>query len=215
MGPLRTKFLNSVLRASRDNVTSSFYIFPILWVCERMSQMKSYNLRILVLILIAFCPSSMLAEDQAGSLNKEQVSASMKKVEKVLSARHIHPKITELEEIAGGEEALVAGLLQLRTDKKRPFLALRAEKYLLRYATREDVEKALEEDLSPGANPRLAQVIAVHIDSIESQETRRKIALLILERAKADVQFQKYAQVLYGSKDVAVRSLAKEALERK
>lgn len=125
-----------------------------------------------------------------------------------LSARHFEMSTAQLEQLAGGEEALVAKLLAVRTQEKPPFAGIRAEKILLEYAHREDVQAALEEDVQSTQYQGLARTIAVNIDSVTDSTARHRLARGVSERAQRDATFKTYAKSLASSKDEAVRKLA-------
>ncbi len=128
-------------------------------------------------------------------------------VRTALSARHLSASPEQLERIAGGEEPLVRELLVLRATKVPPYLALRAEKMLLRYSDREEVLTALEQDLANPDRRGLAQLIAIHIDDIAPETSRRRIGEAIVERAKRDEAYSPFARMLAESKDPVVRQL--------
>lgn len=130
-----------------------------------------------------------------------------------LSSRHMTVSINQLEEMAGGEDALVAKLLELRTQESPPFAGIRSEQILLRYAHRDDVKAALESDIQSTQYKGLARTITVHIDKIEDQDARRNLARLALGRAAREADFAPYARNLRNSSDQEVSRLARESLE--
>lgn len=139
-------------------------------------------------------------------------SAQADQIEQQLSHRHFVASQESLSKLAGGDDALVARLLELR-HSETPFVAVRAEKVLLSYADREDVQVAIESDLQSAQMRGLAQVIAVHIDSVPSPEARMRIAQAALARAERDQSYRVYAKVLIDCSDEQVRKLARSTLE--
>lgn len=128
-----------------------------------------------------------------------------------LSGRHMNISIEQLEELAGGEDALVETLLQIRTNEQPPFAGIRAEKILLHYAHRSDVQEALEADIKSTQYKGLARTVTVHLDKVSDASARRKLAQKAITRAENDDEFKPYAKQLLKSKDAQVQSLAKQA----
>lgn len=119
--------------------------------------------------------------------------------------------VQQLEEAAGGEDALVKRLLELRQEEKTPFVGIRAEKLLLGYAGRSDVRAALESDLKSDQLLGLARIVAVNVDKIEDAETRASLARIAIERGEQDESFRSYAKTLTASADTTVSTMAREA----
>jgi len=129
-----------------------------------------------------------------------------------LSSRHLDYSVEELEAMVGGADNLVTHLIELRHNESRPFVGVRAEKLLLGYADREEVQMALGDDLRSSKMAGLARIITVHIDRAPTAEARQLFATLALERAERDIRFRGYAQALVDSKDEVVSNLARKAL---
>ncbi len=130
-----------------------------------------------------------------------------------LANRHMTQSTTELEQLAGGQDKLVARLLQLRTEEKLSYVAVRAEKILLNYSARPEVADALAEDAVNPNRTGLARMITVHIDKVEEPAARKRLAELLVARAGTDAEFSPYARTLLDSSDLEVSRLAKEKLK--
>lgn len=141
-------------------------------------------------------------------------SAAPEDVIAVLSQRDEYrgtASLQQLEELAGGEDELVALLLEYRTKETPPFVGIRSEKTLLNYAHRDDVRDALANDITSPAHTGLARVIGMHIDSVSDTTARRLFAERVLSRAANDPDFARYGRMLLESTDSNVRSLAKRS----
>jgi len=134
-------------------------------------------------------------------------------VKEALSERHGVPSTEELANIAGGEDKLVAELLTLRHDDSLPFISIRAEKILVQFADREDVAAALESDLGNAQKRGLARVVAVHLDSAPSSESKARLARAVISRGQREKAFLPYARTLLDSKDSNISSLARSELK--
>lgn len=128
-----------------------------------------------------------------------------------LSLRHMTATTEQLESTAGGADALVSRLLELRTDETTPFVGVRAEKFLLQYADRPEVAAALETDVKSPTMLGLARVVAMNVDKIPSPKVRQSLAQAIVERGKQESGFKPYAQALTSSSDAEVSALARAA----
>ena len=124
-----------------------------------------------------------------------------------LSARHLPYPRSELERIAGGKDAFIIRLLQLRLETRPPYMPLRAEKMLLAYGDRDDVLSALEEDLRDSERRGLAQLIALHIDQLPLETSRIRIGREIIERSRRDESYLPFAKMLSESKDPVLRHM--------
>lgn len=145
-----------------------------------------------------------------------QDHGQMDSVENALSHRcstHGAPSLESLEELAGGEDALVSLLLEYRTQEQPPFVGIRAQKILLHYADRPEVEEALASDVDSEKYLGLARVVGVNIDAVPNQEARRKLAARIVARGKRDQDFSAFAKKLSESSDEEVSRLARSAFE--
>ncbi len=134
-------------------------------------------------------------------------------VKTTLMTRHLSTTRDQLETMAGGQDALVKQLLELRHEEHVPFVGMRAEKLLLQYADRPEVRLALEEDLRAPRYKGLAKAIAIHVDTVPDSAAREGMAKLVIERAKQDPSYMPYARMLRESSDENVRELAREALD--
>lgn len=128
-----------------------------------------------------------------------------------LSVRHMTATTEQLEGLAGGADALVAKLLELRSDENTPFVGIRAEKYLLQYADRPEVAAALDQDVKSDTMVGLARVIAMNVDKIPSAKARQSLAQSVIDRGKQQTEFKPYAQALTSSSDPEVSALARAA----
>ena len=131
------------------------------------------------------------------------------KVTDALSGYHDNSNPAQLESLAGGAGNLVPILLQLRTQEKPPFVAIRAEKILLGYANFPEVRAALEQDLQSAQYKGLARVISMHIDSVSDSDARQGLAKIAVSRAAQDGEFVPYARALLQSRHQDVRETAK------
>jgi hypothetical protein len=129
-----------------------------------------------------------------------------------LSNRDMTATAQELEQMAGGKDALVAKLLAYRVTEAPPFVGIRAEKLLLLYADRSDVRAALESDISSPQYLGLARIVAVHLDSVPDSVARQALARQVIARAKTDDGYMRYAKTLHTSSDAEVSKMAKDSL---
>lgn len=136
---------------------------------------------------------------------------SQDEVWQALSSRHRPGSVEELKQLAGGEEALVQRLLELRNDNTVPYVAVRAEKYLLLYAERQNVRTALLKDMADPARAGLARAIVLNIDSVKDDAARLALARAGLERVEKDPSFEAFAKELSESKDQRLRTLTRDA----
>ncbi len=159
-----------------------------------------------------------------GSLNKIFVLAVMisacsfnaradsedvtEKVANALSGYHANLSKEQLEKIAGGPDNLVSSLLQLRTTDKLPFVSIRSEKLLLKYAERSDVATALKSDMQNRNLRGLAGAIALHIDHVSNDGLRRELAQMATSRAQEDNDFRSYTAGFANSNDPEVRKFS-------
>lgn len=157
------------------------------------------NMRFVIVLMAGFVACSM-AHAQSGDA-----------VLWALSARHMNTSVEELEQLAGGPDAFVARLLELRTKETPPQVGIRAEKILLRYSAREDVQRALEDDVQSPQYKGLARVIAVNIDDVVDTSVRRRLAGHALKRGAEDSSFSPYSRSLLNSKDDGISRMAREA----
>lgn len=139
-------------------------------------------------------------------------SETAQKVAAAMSGYHFQAKPDVLEGIAGGQDQLVAALTELRTDNNRPFVGIRAERMLLLYADREDVQKTLLEDVNSVEYKGLARTITTHIDSAP-EKARRVLGQAAVERAKRDTDFSPYAKSMQQSTDPEVQRMTKSLFE--
>ena len=128
--------------------------------------------------------------------------------------RHGVPSFSELATIAGGRDALIARLIELRGDNTVPMLGMRSTKLLLENFNGEPaIAAAFEEDLGRPDRKGIAQAIALNLDRVPNPAARMKLAQGVLQKAKADTEYATYAKSLIASKDQAVSSLAKTNLQ--
>ena len=154
--------------------------------------------------LLALCLSL------GGCLFGGRTAAAEDAVYLALSARHENYTRAQLESSVGGADALVARLLELRHDESLPHVSIRAEKLLLEYADRENVQAALEEDVRSTSKKGLARTVALNVDRISDTAGRERLARAMVDRARKEADFLPYARQLSESKDATVRKLAKE-----
>jgi hypothetical protein len=129
-----------------------------------------------------------------------------------LSARHFNQSTADLEAKYGGEEKLVAELLQLRKQESPPFVGVRAAKILMSYSGREDVAKAMYEDIQSDDTVGLAQLYAINIDKISNESTRRRLARALVDRSKGNARVATAVESMQSSSDAEVSRLAKGSL---
>ncbi|MCB0323740.1 MAG: hypothetical protein KDD69_09215 [Bdellovibrionales bacterium] len=144
----------------------------------------------------------------------QPVVADEADVLQVLSQRDTPAEMSQpeiLESLAGGQDALVRILLDYRTKETPPFVGIRAQKLLLGYANREDVADALAGDVTSEEYFGLARIVSLHLDQVPSEATRSRLGRAIIERAKKEARFERYARGLLQSQDPAVSRMAREA----
>ncbi len=134
---------------------------------------------------------------------------------RTLSARDTLNPVTldDLEKLAGSKDALIEILLKYRRAENPPFVGIRSERLLLKYADNEDVMAALESDVNDTKYFGLARTVGAHLDSIPSSKSRARLATSVLKRAQAEKRFNMFGRMLLESKDSEVKRLAKEAME--
>lgn len=131
-----------------------------------------------------------------------------------LSDRHSVPSFSELEKIAGGHDALISKLIELRGDQTTPMIGMRSAKILLEnFQGEEAIATAFEEDLQRDDRKGIAEAISMNLDKVPSAAARQRLARGILDKASHDEKFAKYAKNLASSKDETVRALAKQELK--
>lgn len=126
-----------------------------------------------------------------------------------LTARHFNMTTAELEAKYGGEDMLVAELLKLRTQESPPFVGVRSAKLLMSYAGREDVAKAMYEDIQNDDTVGLAQLYAINIDKVSNENTRRRLARALVDRSKGNARVATAVESMQSSRDAEVSRLAK------
>lgn len=131
------------------------------------------------------------------------------KVTFALSGYHLTSTKEQLVTLAGSEDALVQILTELRTVEQPPFVAVRAEKFLLKFAHRSDVSQTLSSDLRSTNYVGLARTIAAHIDEVPDETARRALARGVVERATTESTFVPYARSLGQSSDGEVQRIAR------
>lgn len=155
-----------------------------------------------VTIALTLCPALLFC-----GVN---VAKAADAVETTLSSYELVTTQSQLEALAGGQDALVERLLVLRRTATVPAAGVRAEKILLQYADRPEVEAALLDDISSAEFAGLARAATLNVDRAPAA-ARSKIARAALERAKTDKAFESFARALLESKDESVKSLARTA----
>ena len=128
-------------------------------------------------------------------------------VEQLLSGKHYQVSLDGLAKAAGGEAPLIETLLTLRLKEVPPQLGIRAERALLNFADRPDVFLALEQDAGDPGRRGLAQVIALHLDQVASETSRRRLARTLADRTKREEAFRPYGELLRKSSDPTIRAL--------
>ena len=136
-----------------------------------------------------------------------QADASRSTVEQLLSAKHYQLTLDDLGKAAGGEAQLIVLLLELRLKEIPPQLGIRAERALLNFADRPEVFRALEEDAGHPGRRGLAQVIALHLDQVPYDVSRRRLARTLAERSKQEEAFRPYGELLRKSSDPVIRTM--------
>ena len=165
--------------------------------------MTKYLLGFVAVVGIAALPSSATAD-------------STESVLKALSGYDSAVTVEGLEKLAGSQDALVASLLVLRHKEDGsvpPYVSVRAERLLLQFAGREDVQAALEEDLQSEQWFGLARIVVVHLDTVSDAAARSRLAKAALDRAAREQRFTTYGRMLRDSSDPEVSRMAREALE--
>ncbi|MCC6221681.1 MAG: hypothetical protein IT291_10620 [Deltaproteobacteria bacterium] len=138
----------------------------------------------------------------------------VEKIALVLGMRHMTATVQDLERMAGGEDELVKIFLELRKLENRPFVGVRAEKFLLGYADKDAVQTALIADMESKEWAGHARLIAKNIDVVKNTAARRRLALGAVSRAKKDPEFIPHARGLIKSSDVEISKLARESFSQ-
>ncbi len=134
-------------------------------------------------------------------------------IKKALSSRHMDVTRAQLEQMAGGKDALVTELLTLRRDTTTPFVGVRSVKLLLPYSSEARVQSALNEDLGSTEYKGLAEAIALNlVSSTESGESRNVLARVALERAKTDKSFAPFVEPIKSSQDPEMKRIVSDVL---
>ena len=140
-------------------------------------------------------------------------SADSAAVKKALSGHHMEVTATQLEQIAGGKDALITELLALRRDTVTPFVGVRAVKLLLPYSADSRVQTALTEDLKSSEFKGLAQAIALNlVTGAESGESKNVLARTALERSKTDKSFAPFVEPIKSSQDPEMKRIVSDVL---
>ena len=130
-----------------------------------------------------------------------------------LSGRHFNASVDSMIQVAGGEDQLVAKLLELRRSQGLPYVSIRAEKLLLELANREDgagpISSALEKDVTDAGYEGLARVVVTHIDTIQSDSLRSSLATKAVASYRSNDSMHPYLKNLSTSAHDNVRSAAK------
>ena len=158
---------------------------------------------------VAFLASAVFAFSSISRVAKAETDPVLF----ALSVRHMTATPSELETAAGGKDALISRLLELRSQEKPPFVGVRAEKLLLGYADEQAVENALTADLQSAERKGLARLVTIHLQSVPSEAVRGRLAKQALDRAGRETDFAPYARVLLESPDSEVKKLARERLK--
>ncbi|MFN8391464.1 MAG: hypothetical protein U0136_14345 [Bdellovibrionota bacterium] len=126
-----------------------------------------------------------------------------------------HPSVTneQLEQLAGGRESLVQALLEIRNDQTTPFVGVRAERLLLDYADRSDVQAALSADVDSPSSAGLARTVAIHLGRAPSADSQAALARKIVDRANREAEFVPFARTLKDSPEPRVQSVARSLKE--
>jgi hypothetical protein len=171
---------------------------------HKLGLFSTYHFRSRFIALLCALSASFCSSAVAQTLDDPVTAA--------LGTRHMTSTVADLVELAGGEDQLVEKLLALRTQESPPFVGIRAEKMLLTFAGRPEVQAALEQDVESAQYVGLARTVAVHIDSVSDSNARQALARKVLSRASRESTFSSYARNLKQSTDPEVSRLAKEAL---
>jgi len=129
-------------------------------------------------------------------------------IERSLSARHAVATVAELERLAGGDDQLVAILLDLKDHSSLPFVSVRATRMLVTLSDRSDVQAALLDDMNANDRAGLARVITLHLDKAPTSTARMALGRAAMARSRRDTSFRVYSQELQRSSDASVRRLA-------
>lgn len=167
--------------------------------------MRSSNFSKNVLLTVAIGGFSLMATVPAVV---QAEGSPLERVRQILSGYEVPYKLSDLERMAGGKDALVAILLELRNDDETRFVSTRSEEVLLRYSDREDVLTALKTDLANPLTPGHAIAIVTHIDMVPALDKRRELAKIGAQRAAGEESFHPYVRLLSMNADSQIQKSA-------
>lgn len=107
-----------------------------------------------------------------------------------ISSRHPLMNADSMLEEAGGEDHLVSCLLSLRLQTKPPFLGTRAEKLLIHFQHRKDVQEALLSDVSAETRFGLGSIVLSSLPSIKDDVLRKQIVSRATSSLKSTTNHQ-------------------------
>lgn len=124
-------------------------------------------------------------------------------LEVALSVRHLQwddSLRNRLEELAGGEQALVAQLIELsRSDEVSAPAAMRAahilaSHYVNQSGTKSMVVQAMASDIASLNRSGLARLYAKKVDAVSDKSAKRTLSAAVVDRASRDSSFALYAK---------------------
>lgn len=141
-------------------------------------------------------------------------AAAAADVRALLSLRDGQVSWAQLEQAAGGSDALVSELLRLREDTTRPFVGVRAERLLLRFTASPKVAEAIAQDLAQSTHGPRIRAVAAHLDEVPEDALQVELAKTLLDRASRETRMRPNARLLRFSKSERVRIEAKRLASR-
>jgi len=152
--------------------------------------MRKGSRNILIATLI-----SMIATYSGTAFSLED-SESTRMLRKELSAKHTELSRESLLALIGSEDKLVLSLIALRREQKPPVLGARAEKLLLTFSEREDVQKALLADVDDPNAFGLASIILSSLPNIKSTDFRKTLVNKALNQKSSLEHQERYREIL-------------------
>lgn len=160
-----------------------------------MSFVKLISVVLMVILMIVPLVLGAVRDVSAQTADDENLSIKLSEARSetltetlpgLLSSKHPVLDVSVLSKAAGGDDLLVAELLELRLKSKPPTLGINAEKVLLNFIERADVKAALHEDVATPARFGLASVVLSRLDQLPDSELRSSLAKTALQMVSGD-----------------------------
>lgn len=129
--------------------------------------MKNKLVSFFLNVLIVIVPSLVFAQNSSMSLKS------------ILSSKHPNITLESLISVAGSEDELVKQLLVLRSVSKPPMIGARAEKILLNFSDRLEVQSAIKSDVTNTEAYGLGSVVLSSLSEIKDSKFRDELIKLV------------------------------------